>query len=215
MDEKWFDKFEESLNVLFTEQDFLTYSNIVKKDLRLYSRYLKAGSKVLYLGCGLGCTAIPLSKEGFKVVGIDNDLRVIEAAKYNGKKYGKDIEFKLLDVFDIDKKFKKDSFDACISGGLLEHFSKDQIKILITKQFLISPLIVCSMPVRTKATLTHYRVRRLGNKEVCCDSIKRNLWTKAKWIEDILRGYNIVESKVIKADSKIGNFDELFLVIRR
>lgn len=215
MKETWFDKFRKRGNVIFTEEDFRIYSRMIKGELPIYKKYLKQGAKLLDCGCGLGCCSVPLSKEGFEIVGIDNDPKVIEAAKQNGKNFGGKIEFRLIDIFDVDKEFGKDSFDACIHGGVLEHFSKEQIRELVDKQLFVAPLIICSMPVRTEATLKHYKIKKIGEKEICVDGTERNLWTKEQWINDVLGGYNIVESKMTRAIPKIGNFDELFLAIKR
>jgi len=215
MEETWFDKFENHLNVIFTEEDFKIYSEMIKEELPIYKKYLKEGARILDLGCGLGCTSVPLSREGYEVTGIDNDPKVVEAAKQNGKNFGGKIEFRLMDIFDIDREFEKDSFNACIHGGLLEHLSKEQIRDLIDKQIFVAPLVICSMPVRTEATLEHYKVKKVGNKEICADSIERNLWTKEQWINDILKGYNVTESKISRYNPKIGSFDELLLVIKR
>ncbi|TET91710.1 MAG: class I SAM-dependent methyltransferase [Methanomassiliicoccales archaeon] len=215
MEETWFDKFAKVHNVVFTEEDYKVYSGMVKEGLPTYRKYLEEGARILDAGCGLGCTSVPLSREGYDVVGIDNDPRVIEAAKQNGQNFGGKIDFKVMDVFDIDKKFGKDSFDACIHGGVLEHFSKEQIRELVDKQLYVAPTIVCSVVVRTEETLEHYQVRKEGQNEICVDGVERNLWTEEQWLSYILQGYNIVQSKVTKAHPKIGNFHELHLVIKR
>ncbi|MFQ5884767.1 MAG: class I SAM-dependent methyltransferase [Thermoplasmata archaeon] len=215
MKETWFDKFAKVHNVVFTEEDFRAYSEMVKEELPTYRKYLKEGARILDAGCGLGCTSVPFSREGYDVVGIDNDSRVIEAAKQNGKNFGGKIEFKVIDVFDIDKEFGKDSFDACIHGGVLEHFSREQIWELVDKQLFVAPIIICSVVLRTEETLEHYKVKKEGEKEICVNGIERNLWTEDQWLDDILKGYNIVEKKVTRSHPKIGDFDELHLVIRR
>ncbi|UCD92124.1 MAG: class I SAM-dependent methyltransferase [Methanobacteriota archaeon] len=215
MEETWFDKFAKVHNVVFTEEDFRVYSEMVKEGLPTYRKYLKEGARILDAGCGMGCTSVPLSREGYDIVGIDNDPRVIEASKQNGQNFGGKIEFRVMDVFDIDREFGKDSFDACIHGGVLEHLSKAQIRELVDKQLYVAPLIICSVVVRTERTLEHYQIKKEGGKEICIDGIERNLWTKEQWLVDILNGYNIVESEVTRSHPKIGNFDELLLVIKR
>lgn len=215
MEETWYDKFKKHLNVVFTEEDFETFSEMVREELPTYRKYLKEGARILYVGSGLGCTSVPLSREGFEVVGIDNDPSVIAAAKQNGKKFGGKMQFILMDAFDIDEEFEEDSFDACLHGGLLEHFPRAQIGPLVDKQLYVSPLIMCTIPVRTKRTLEHYKVKKVADREICVNGIERNLWTEKQWIEDVLKEYNIVESRISKCISKIGHFDELFLVIKR
>ena len=211
----WFDAFRRSMNVLFTEEDFAAYSEMMKSELWWYEKYLRTGARILDVGCGLGCASVPLSREGYHLIGIDSDPKVIEAARENGKRFGGTIEFLLMDAFDIDSSFGRDSFDACIHGGVLEHFSKEQIRILVDKQLLVASLILCSMPVRTRRTLKHFKVKRLGSAEVCVDGLHRNLWTRDQWIGDILGGYRIAESRTSTAIHRIGDFDELLLVIKR
>jgi 2-polyprenyl-3-methyl-5-hydroxy-6-metoxy-1,4-benzoquinol methylase len=215
VEETWYDKFRKHLNVMFTEEDFEIFSNMVKEDLPTYRKYLKEGARILYVGSGVGCTSVPLSREGFEVVGIDNDPSVIAAAKQNGKKFGGKLHFILMDAYDIDEEFEEDTFDACLHGGLLEHYSKAQIGALLDKQLIVSPLVMCSVPVRTERTLEHYKVKKVEDREICVDGIERNLWTEEQWTEDVLKDYNIVESRISKCIPRIGNFDELFLVIRR
>ncbi len=79
----WFERFIQHRNPVFTEIDFENYEREILKDLKYYEKYLPHGSKILELGCGLGFKAVPLSSLGYNVVGIDNDKRVVEAAKKN------------------------------------------------------------------------------------------------------------------------------------
>ncbi len=211
----WFERFSNSLNVVFTKEDFEVYSKMVEDNLMVLSEYLDNDARILDVGCGLGCGSIPLSTKGYEMVGIDNDPRIIEAARQNGKNFGGRIEFRLMDAFDVDKEFAPDSFDACMHGGLLEHFSGSLIRVLIDKQFIVAPLIFCWMPVRTGRTLRHFQVKERDGKETCVDGIERNLWTSDKWLEDIFAGYKIMQSEISSAIPQIGDFDELFVALGR
>ena len=92
MEEKtWFEAFNKHINPIFTKKDFEMYKKGVLKDFKHYQKYLKHGAKILDVGCGLGCKAVPLSSLGYRITGIDNDSRVGEAAQENGKNFGKDI----------------------------------------------------------------------------------------------------------------------------
>jgi 2-polyprenyl-3-methyl-5-hydroxy-6-metoxy-1,4-benzoquinol methylase len=213
--ESWYEKFSEHHNVVFTEADFEEYSKMIEVDLPLFRKYLRDGARILDVGCGLGCGSVPLSAKGYRVVGIDNDPLVIEAAKQNGKNFGGMIEFRLMDAFDIDEEFEKDSFDACIQGGLLEHFSRELIRALVDKQLHVAPLVFSYMPVRTERTLKHYKVEETENGEVCVDGISRNLWTEEEWLEEVLSDYNVLESKTSRAIPQIGGFDELLIILGR
>ena len=199
----WFDAFAESMNVIFTEDDFKIYLADVENNINLYRKYLAYNSKILDLGCGLGVTSVPLSTLGFKITGIDNDERVVEAAKTNAKNFGKDIRIIIGDIFNINKLFEPDSFDACDSGGLLEHFTEAEIKELLNKQLIVAPLIIASMPVAS------------FSGEVWDDGIYRNLWDTEYWLNNIFKDFNIVESNEKRASEAIGGFLELEVVIKR
>jgi len=208
----WFEAFKKGMNVYFTKKDFKKYKSMIKKELKLYKKYLKPGAKILDIGCGLGCTAVPLSTYGYKVTGIDNDKKVIEAAKKNAKKFGKNIKIIYGDIFNIDKLFNKDSFDACISGGVLEHFPKNKIRNIVNKQLYLAPIVIASMPIATEDVKKEYKDYK---KKICKDGIYRNLWKPDYWIKNILNGYNILEYSIGKASKAIGGFDEIIVIIGR
>jgi len=212
----WYEAFRKNMNTVFTKEDFEKYKSGVEVSLDFYKKYLKDGSKILDLGCGLGCTSVPLSTFGFKIVGIDNDKKVVEAAKQNAQKFGGNIEIQFGDIFEIDKMFGKDSFDACISGGLLEHFDKEKIKKLVKKQLFVAPLVFASMPVKTEATLKAYGIKK-GEAEGNIDEegIYRNFWDEDTWVNDVLKEFNVVEHFIEKADPAIGGFEEIMIVIKR
>ena len=212
----WYDAFRRNMNPIFTKEDFEKYKSGVKSSLDFYKKYLKEGARILDLGCGLGCTSVPLSTFGFKIVGIDNDKRVVEATKQNAQNFGMNIEIKFGDIFEIDKIFGKDSFDVCISGGLLEHFDKEKVRVLVRKQLFAAPLVIASMPVKTKATLKAYGVKE-GEAEGNIDEegIYRNFWNENTWVNDVLKEFNVVEHFIEKADPAIGGFEEIMIVIKR
>lgn len=215
-EKNWYDEFSRHMNTVFTEEEFEKYKKMIANDLDFYKKYMEPGSRVLDLGCGLGCTAVPLSALGYKIVGIDSDPKVVEAAKQNAKNFGKDIEVIEGDVFELDKLFEKDSFDACISGGLLEHFKKEKIRELVSLQLKLSPLVIASMPVKTELTKKHYGFTEETALDCTFpDGIYRNFWSENEWTRGILAGFNIVEHFVKKIDPVIANFEEIFVVIRR
>ena len=210
----WLERFRESRNLIFTKKDFKDYSKQVKDEFNFYKKYLKKGSKVLELGCGLGCTAVPLSHY-YDIVCIDVDKEVLKYARINGRNFGGNINFKLMDVNDVDKKFKKDSFDACTHGGFIEHFPERKIKSLLKKQLKIAPLIMFSMPIRTKYNLKAYKTKKINGKEIHVDQIYRNLWTKNYWLKTILKDFNVVSYVDGDHKNSISRLDELMIVIKR
>ena len=214
-DKTWYEALSEHMNPVFTKEDFNNYRDFVLEELKHYRRYLKPGARVLDLGCGLGCTAVPLSSLGYRVVGIDNDLKVVEAAKQNAKNFGKDIEIIKGDIFELDKIFGKDSFDACISGGVLEHFKKNEIRKLVELQLKVAPLVIASMPVKTERTMKHYGITEKTALNNISDGIYRNFWSEDEWVNDVLKGFNIAEHLVARVNPVIGDFDEVFILITK
>ena len=191
------------MNVIFTDEDFKTYLADVAPCIDFYKEYLGENTKILDLGCGLGVGSVPLSTFGYRITGIDNDPKVVEAARENAKKFGKDIQIIQGDIFDIDKMFEPDSFDACMSGGLLEHFPETQIRELVRKQLVVAPKLIAYMPIASYP----------GEK--WNDDIYRNLWDEKYWLEEILADFKIVHHSTAKASEAIGGFLELEVIIER
>jgi len=217
MKKTWYELFSENINAIFTKKDFEGYKNMILKDLKYYKKYISKGAKILDLGCGLGCTAVPLSTLGYKVIGIDNDPAIVKAVRKNAENFGKNMEIVQGDILQLDQYFKKDSFDACISGGVLEHFKKQQIRKLVELQLDIAPMVIASMPVKTKRTRDHYGfTEKTALDHISENGIYRNFWSEDEWVNDVLKEFKIVEHSVGKADILIGgSFDEIFIVIKR
>jgi len=212
----WYEAFNQYMNPVFTKEDFENYKKGVLKDLKYYKKYLSAGAKILDLGCGLGCEAVPLSSLGYKIAGIDNDKRVVEAARQNGKNFGGDIEIIEGDIFKLDKIFDKNLFDACISGGVLEHFKKEDVRKLVNLQLKLAPLVIASMPVKTTKSMKAYSFSKSNAiNNIDKNGIYRNFWSEDEWTNKILKNYNIIEHFVVSCDPAIGNFDLVYLFIKR
>ena len=63
---------------------------------------LKPGDRVLNLGCGPGLYDIRLAAKGLYVTGIDISQRSLDYAIAQAKEQGLDIEYRLMNFFDID-----------------------------------------------------------------------------------------------------------------
>jgi SAM-dependent methyltransferase len=95
---------------------------------------------VLDLGCGTGSLAIALAEEDYKVVGIDNDPKMIDVAQSKFK--GKNPVFLVEDMTKLQRSFKAESFDAIFSfGNSLVHLGDpDAIENLFqTAKTLLKP----------------------------------------------------------------------------
>ncbi len=96
------------------------------------SGILKAGDRLLDLGCGPGLYSRRLAARGLKVTGVDISERSLNYAIAQSKEEGLDIEFRRVNFFDIDYS---EEFDAVLqTHGELNTFSDekrdDLLKIL-------------------------------------------------------------------------------------
>jgi len=199
----WFKFFgEEKLHL--TDDTYEAAHNSLKEDLAIYERHIKRGDSILECCCGPGYTAIPLSHY-FKVTGFDRDERVLEAARENAGKYGKDMEFVEADFFQIMDKLGKDSFNACSSGGVLEHFKKEDVRKLMDAQLTVAPIVFASMPLFTEEQVEEHK--SLG--------IETFHYTKDDWLDEILADYNILEHRVLPERPVFGKFREFMVVVGR
>ena len=211
----WFKVFKNQINVVFTKEQYKGYTKATKNHIKIYKKYLKPKAMLIDCGCGLGANSIPLSKYGYKILGIDNNKQIIKYARINNRKFNGKVKFKVMDIFKIDKYFKKDSFDACIHGGVIEHFPKKQIPRILKKQLKVAPLIIFFSPINTKTTLKFYGVKNPTKSRVYFDGVYRNLWKPSYWINNVLKGFNVIEYKISKSHPIIYNVDEMMVVIKR
>lgn len=77
---------------------------------------LKRGRKVLDVGCAWGRVAIPLSKSGLEVIGIDFVPHFIREARENAQVHKTDCSFLIADA--VNLPFKNKAFDYVICMGL-------------------------------------------------------------------------------------------------
>lgn len=105
---------------------------------------LKAKHSAIEIGCGRGLHSIFLSCFIPNVLGIDNNIKLIEKARKNNSKFRGHARFSICDAFKLD--FAPGTFDVCFSQGFLEHFSDEEIRLLAEKQLRIANVIVASVP---------------------------------------------------------------------
>ncbi len=93
-----------------------------------FGKELKGMNSVLDVGCGAS-SPIKEFSNNFYSVGVDAFKPSIEKSKKN-KIHNEEY---FMDVMDINKKFKKNSFDCVIAIDLIEHLSKEDGLILIKR----------------------------------------------------------------------------------
>lgn len=72
-------------------------------------------ASILDLGCGTGTLDISLSKEGYSIIGIDADSKMIEIAR--NKNNSENVAFLVEDMSKIQRSFKPETFDTIMSMG--------------------------------------------------------------------------------------------------
>jgi len=202
----WFKAFKCAHNMEFSEKDFKEWSGMVDGLLPTFKKYLPEGSRILECCCGMGCTAIPLSKH-YKVTAFDKDERILEFTRKNAKKFGGDIQVVNADFRKIDEIFGADIFDACTSGGVLEHFPVNEVRELVDKQLTVAPLVFIDVPLGD------------GKETTDAFNITRYDYGEDQWLKKILKNYHVVEHKTFKTHPKIAGGlpagDELMMVVKR
>jgi 2-polyprenyl-3-methyl-5-hydroxy-6-metoxy-1,4-benzoquinol methylase len=209
----WYTKLSKLMNPVFSKEQFKQYIKRHRKKLPFYKKFIK-GRKILDIGCGFGYSSVSLSYLGYDVVALDKDGEVINIIKKNAKNFGKNMKIVKGDLFEIDKIFKPDSFDASISGGLLEHFNIRDIRRIVKKQLLFAPIVIADMPICSKKSYLKKYYRNFS-KRICKDGIYRNLWSEDYWVKHVLQDFNVIYSKVSRSSKHTGRFEKLTLVISR
>lgn len=78
-----------------------------------------SGKTVLDIGCNAGFYSQRLHERGARVTGIDHDPRYLAQARFAAEVLGYDIEFRELDVYDVDQLGRQ--FDYVLLMGVLYH----------------------------------------------------------------------------------------------
>lgn len=103
-------------------------------------------TSVIEIGVGSGSMGAMLSRFVPRVVGVDNDKAVLAKAREVNAMLQGNLELREADAFALSKAFPAGSFDFAVSQGLLEHFSDDEIRKLVTEQAAIANTVLISVP---------------------------------------------------------------------
>jgi len=98
---------------------------IPKRWAKEYDKFIKLlvlPEKILDLGCAAGRDSEILSRDGFKVVGVDFSIKLLEIAR----KQFPNIDFRLADIRSLP--FEKDTFDAIYANAVFHHLKKEDME---------------------------------------------------------------------------------------
>jgi|TARA_B100000780_G_C21118017_1_gene452539 cyclopropane fatty-acyl-phospholipid synthase-like methyltransferase len=117
-------------------------------DRYVFANTWTKGKKVLDAATGQGYGAgILLSLGAESVFGIDTDIEAIENA--NNLLQSPKAQFKVCDIFDLEKDFKENEFEVCVSLETFEHLPPERIdEYLQSIKKVTSETLVISTPQR-------------------------------------------------------------------
>lgn len=117
--------------------------NLIHAELLLAARRRARGA-VLEVGIGSGAQSAILSRSVDLTVSIDNDARILAAARPNLDRFGPGVRLVSADAFALP--FDRDAFGVAISQGLMEHFDDASIGRLLREQLRVCRSVVFSVP---------------------------------------------------------------------
>jgi len=127
------------------------------------SAYWKKGH-VLEVGAGLGYVSRILSKESkHRVFALDYNFNVCVHANRLAQKEGSSINFIQGDIQQLP--FSDNSFEIIMSTGLLEHFDKKELLLMISEMRRTSSIIIANLPQKHLSWKLCWALRRcLGSR---------------------------------------------------
>lgn len=117
--------------------------NLIHRDLLAAVLARRAGG-ILEVGIGSGAQSALLSRWADRVVSIDNDPRIMRAARPNVQRFGPRTRLVLADAFRMP--FGGGAFGVSLSQGLMEHFDDDGVAGLVREQLRVCRSVVFSIP---------------------------------------------------------------------
>jgi len=128
---KWmihWEKQHESFERLISDVDSLRRTQIV-------FRYIAKHDRIVEAGCGDGRFVFYFKSRGYDIVGIDYVRSVVAKCREIAKKKNYSLNtFKVADIRNLSSYRK--TFDVYLSMGVLEHFRKDEQRIILDNAYL-------------------------------------------------------------------------------
>jgi 2-polyprenyl-3-methyl-5-hydroxy-6-metoxy-1,4-benzoquinol methylase len=118
----------------------------------LYARVcsrVRAGGRILEVGCGLGANAVWFAAQGYEVVGVDYLPALIDAARAVTAELRVDCSFAVADAFDLSAHR---GFDLAVSFGMIEHWRRPDTVRALREQAASARQVVAIVPTPN----THY-----------------------------------------------------------
>lgn len=103
-----------------------------------------SGATALDIGCNAGFYTQRLHERGAEVLGVDHDERYLDQARFAAEVRGYDIEYRRLDVYDLDRLDR--AFDYVLFMGVLYHlryplYALDKVVRLPRRRLIFQSMI--------------------------------------------------------------------------
>ncbi len=104
------------------------------------------GLTVLDIGCNAGFYSQRLTERGARVLGLDHDEHYLTQARFAAEVTGLDIEFRRMDVYDLDRIEAEGPFDYVFFMGVFYHlrypvYGLDKVVRLVGKRLVFQSMI--------------------------------------------------------------------------
>lgn len=140
-------------------------------------KYSKPAARLLEVGCGTALVSIFLNKMGYRTSAIDIDEEIVRMAKGHNAKLGAAVDIRRDDARRLH--FGDDSFDIAFNGGVMEHFSDEDIVRVLNEAHRVASMFIFEVPTpNAKNTMTRggYGDERLLPTEKWRELIGRTKW---------------------------------------
>lgn len=115
-----------------------------QKLIDIIEKYGNSGKRLLEVGCGSGITTTFLAKNGYQVIGIDSDPDMIKLAKSISKQQKSNAYFAIDDIKTLTTT--TEHFTVIFSNGVMEHFSNEDIILIINRHLSVCDYLIISIP---------------------------------------------------------------------
>ena len=163
---------------------------------------LRPRARVLECGLGLGRSAAALAGRGFFVLGADNDPNMLRLVRELHAELVTKGQMALLevDILYLSRFFSRGSFDACTHTGVLEHYEKDQRRLLLLEQLAVADHVLFSVPIDTPHTRAYFERG---------PALRRDLRSPESWLSELSETFDCLPGPVARQRT-----DNAFFFIR-
>lgn len=143
---KWSKIYEKQMSEFSSLNAFIDSKVTYKKRLiDAIEKYSTHNKRLLEIGCGSGVTSIFLEQAGYLVVGVDSDPDMIEIATSIAIRQNSSALFMVDNIMSLET-IQEQHFDVIFSNGVMEHFSDNEIILILNRHLSVSDYVIVSIP---------------------------------------------------------------------